>query len=79
MKQIARRRLPHSKQPNDMEIIMDITGKNIIITGGARGMGKKFAVDLKDRGAKPYVVDVVQENLDALKKRDRHSGPGGGC
>ena len=30
-------------------------------------MGKKFAVDLKRLGAKPYVVDVVQENLDALK------------
>ena len=46
---------------------MDITGKNVIITGGARGMGKKFAVNLKNRGARPYVVDVVQENLDALK------------
>jgi len=30
-------------------------------------MGKKFAVDLKNLGAKPYVLDVVQENLDALK------------
>jgi len=47
---------------------MDLTGKNIIVTGGARGMGKKFALDLKARGAKPCVVDVVQENLDALKK-----------
>jgi 3-oxoacyl-[acyl-carrier protein] reductase len=46
---------------------MKIAGKNIIITGGARGMGKKFAVDLLALGAKPYVVDVVQENLDALK------------
>ena len=46
---------------------MDITGKNVVITGGARGMGKKFAVNLKNRGARPYVVDVVQENLDALK------------
>jgi 3-oxoacyl-[acyl-carrier protein] reductase len=39
----------------------------VIVTGGARGMGKKFAVDLKRLGAKPFVVDVVQENLDALK------------
>ena len=46
---------------------MDIAGKNIIITGGGRGMGKQFAVDLKALGGKPYVVDVVQENLDALK------------
>jgi 3-oxoacyl-[acyl-carrier protein] reductase len=46
---------------------MEITGKKVIITGGARGMGKKFAVDLKGLGAKPFVVDVIQENLDALK------------
>jgi 3-oxoacyl-[acyl-carrier protein] reductase len=47
---------------------MDIAGKNIIITGGARGMGKQFAVDLKALGGKSYVVDVVQENLDKLKE-----------
>jgi len=46
---------------------MEITGKKVIITGGARGMGRKFALDLKSLGAKPFVVDVVQENLDALK------------
>ena len=46
---------------------MELAGKNVIITGGARGMGKRFAVDCKNLGAKPYVVDVVQENLDALK------------
>ena len=46
---------------------MELTGKNVVVTGGARGMGKKFAVDLKNLGAKSYVVDVVQENLDALK------------
>jgi 3-oxoacyl-[acyl-carrier protein] reductase len=46
---------------------MEIAGKKVIITGGARGMGKKFAVDLKGLGAKPFVVDVIQENLDALR------------
>ena len=29
---------------------MDISNKNIIITGAGRGMGKKFAVDLKELG-----------------------------
>ncbi len=47
---------------------MELTGKKIIVTGGARGMGKRFATDLKARGAQPTVVDVVQETLDALKK-----------
>jgi 3-oxoacyl-[acyl-carrier protein] reductase len=46
---------------------MELAGKKVIITGGARGMGKRFATDLKALGAKPFVVDVVQENLDALK------------
>ncbi len=46
---------------------MEITGKNIVITGGARGMGRRFAEDLQRAGAKPYVLDVVQENLDVLK------------
>ncbi|MBF0343612.1 MAG: SDR family oxidoreductase [Nitrospirae bacterium] len=46
---------------------MDLTGKNVVITGGGRGMGKKFAVDMKSAGAKPYVVDVIQDNLDSLK------------
>lgn len=30
-------------------------------------MGKQFAVDLKNLGAKPYALDVIQDNLDALK------------
>lgn len=47
---------------------MEFAGKKVIITGGARGMGKKFATDMKSLSAKPYVVDVMQENLDALKK-----------
>jgi 3-oxoacyl-[acyl-carrier protein] reductase len=47
---------------------MDIAGKKIVITGGGRGMGKQFALSMKELGAKPFVVDVIQENLDALKK-----------
>lgn len=46
---------------------MDISGKNIVITGGARGMGRQFAVDMLELGGKPFVVDVVRENLDKLK------------
>ncbi|MFM8332339.1 MAG: SDR family oxidoreductase [Candidatus Methylumidiphilus sp.] len=46
---------------------MDIAGKNIVITGGARGMGRRFAEDLQKAGGKPFVVDVLQENLDILK------------
>jgi 3-oxoacyl-[acyl-carrier protein] reductase len=45
---------------------MEIAGKNIVVTGGARGMGRQFAVDLLKRDAHPYVIDVNQENLDRL-------------
>lgn len=46
---------------------MEIPGRNVIITGGARGMGRQFSVDLLKSDARPYVIDVVQENLDRLK------------
>jgi 3-oxoacyl-[acyl-carrier protein] reductase len=45
---------------------MDIQGKNIVITGAGRGMGRQFAVDLKAAGARPFALDVIQENLDEL-------------
>ena len=47
---------------------MEISGKNIIITGGGRGLGKKFAVNLKELGGVPYILDVNQENIDADRK-----------
>ncbi len=47
---------------------MEISGKKVIVTGGGRGLGKKFATDLQKLGAKPFVVDVVQKNLDDLKE-----------
>jgi 3-oxoacyl-[acyl-carrier protein] reductase len=47
---------------------MEIKDRKIIITGGGRGMGKQFAVDLKHLGARPYVLDVIQENLESLEK-----------
>ncbi len=46
---------------------MEIKGKNIIVTGGARGMGRRFAEDMLSLGANPYVLDVLQENLNHLK------------
>lgn len=53
---------------------MEITGKRIIITGGARGMGRQFAVDMQKLGAKPHVLDVLQENIDELEKEMGISG-----
>jgi 3-oxoacyl-[acyl-carrier protein] reductase len=48
---------------------MDIQGKNVVITGAGRGMGRQFAIDLQSAGAKPFALDVLQENLDELKEK----------
>jgi 3-oxoacyl-[acyl-carrier protein] reductase len=53
---------------------MDIAGKKIIITGGGRGMGRRFALDLKNLGARPYILDVIKENLDAMKSEAQIPG-----
>lgn len=47
---------------------MDIAGKRIIITGGARGLGRRYAIDLKNLGAQPYILNLRQEYLDAVKQ-----------
>lgn len=53
---------------------MELTGKKVVITGGGRGMGRRFALDLKNAGAAPYIVDVVKENLDAVMAEARIPG-----
>jgi 3-oxoacyl-[acyl-carrier protein] reductase len=50
---------------------MEIAGKNIVITGGARGMGRQFALDLLKLDAHPFVVDV---HPDALEELARETG-----
>jgi len=47
---------------------MEIAGKNVIITGGARGLGRAYALSLKAHGAKPYILNLHQEYLDAMYK-----------
>ncbi|MBI5741826.1 MAG: SDR family oxidoreductase [Nitrospirae bacterium] len=47
---------------------MEFSGKKIIITGGARGLGKQYAVDLKKLGAEPYVLNLHQEHIDNLTR-----------
>ncbi|MBI4838192.1 MAG: SDR family oxidoreductase [Nitrospirae bacterium] len=47
---------------------MEISGKKVIITGGARGLGRQYALDLKKLGALPYVLNLHKEHLDSLEK-----------
>jgi all-trans-retinol dehydrogenase (NAD+) len=48
---------------------MDIKNQNILITGGASGIGKLMALEMAKKGAKNIVIwDVNEENLNLLKK-----------
>jgi NAD(P)-dependent dehydrogenase (short-subunit alcohol dehydrogenase family) len=36
-----------------------LTGKHIVVTGAARGIGAALAAELRARGAEPVTVDVA--------------------
>jgi all-trans-retinol dehydrogenase (NAD+) len=44
---------------------MNIKNQNVLITGGASGIGKLMAIEMAKKGAKNIVVwDVNQDNLN---------------
>jgi hypothetical protein len=45
---------------------MDLAGKNVLITGAARGIGAATARDLADRGARLALIGLEPEKLEAL-------------
>ena len=51
-----------------IKVFMEIKGKVIVITGAARGLGKNFALDLANRGAKLALADINQELLEEVRK-----------
>ena len=46
----------------------DFKGKNILVTGAGRNIGRGIAVSLVKQGAKVFALDCIQENLDNLVK-----------
>ncbi len=42
---------------------MELAGAKVVITGGTRGLGRTFAVSLKQQGAVPYVICSTPESL----------------
>ena len=52
----------------------EIAGKNVIITGGARGMGRLMAIKMALLGGRVVVYDVAAEALEAVVDEIRTAG-----
>ena len=57
-----------------IKVFMEIKDKVIVITGAARGLGKNFALDLANRGAKLALADINQELLEEVRKTCEQAG-----
>ncbi len=47
---------------------MKIKGKNVIITGGASGVGKELTKQMLKKGCNVAAIDISEENLEKLKE-----------
>lgn len=53
---------------------MKIEGARVLVTGGARGLGKQFAFDFLEAGAKVMICDVDKEALAQAKVNAESTG-----
>ena len=53
---------------------MDLSGTRILVTGGGRGLGRRFVLDLLDAGARVGTCDVDETALDELAQLCRKQG-----
>ena len=50
---------------------MEIKGKIVIVTGGAKGIGKLLTLELFKHGANIGVIDTDEENLNQLERENK--------
>jgi NAD(P)-dependent dehydrogenase (short-subunit alcohol dehydrogenase family) len=62
----GRWRINHLKQENNMDPLLDFTGKVVLITGAASGFGKQLATDFARRGANLVLGDINEDGVHAL-------------
>lgn len=60
--------------PNNAYANLDLTGKRLIVTGGASGMGKQAALLFAGRGAKVVLADLNEEGGQEVAEQIRSAG-----
>ena len=48
--------------------IFDFTGRTVVVTGSARGVGRAIAASFRDAGATVYLVDVDAEPVECTAR-----------
>ena len=55
-------------------LTFDFTGRTVVVTGAARGVGRAIASKFQAAGAEVYVVDLEADARPAHGRRDRCDG-----